>query len=199
MLLHLVRHGQPDVQPRLPAHEWRLAAQARRGMLALRQSGALPSAATWSSSPEPKAMETARFLTDCEIVTVASFREQMRSAGWVETEIEYRTTVRKAFEDPQEPALPGWEPLDRTRERVTSAALRLVEKAPRSQLVAIGHGTAWTLLVSELTGRAPDLDAWETMLMPDHCALDLNSRTVESAWGSWASARSVRRSDRRNR
>jgi broad specificity phosphatase PhoE len=185
-LLHLVRHGQPDVQRLLPAHEWRLAEQARGEMLALRESGALPNSATWSSSPEPKAVETARFLADGEIVTVHAFREQIRSVSWLESEAEYRNAVRTAFEYPQSPALPGWEPLDRTRERVTSAVLHLVANASRPRLVAVGHGTAWTVLVSELTGSAPDLDAWETMRMPDHCVLDLRSRTLMRPWGSWA-------------
>ncbi len=30
-----------------------------------------------------------------------------------------------------------------------------------------GHGTAWTLLKAELTGRPPDLDAWARLRMPD--------------------------------
>jgi broad specificity phosphatase PhoE len=185
-LLHLVRHGQPDMQRLLPAHEWRLAAGARRGMLALRESRALPNSASWSSSPEPKAVETARFLADSEIVTVHAFREQIRSVSWLESEAEYRNAVRTAFEHPQSPALPGWEPLDRTRGRVTSAVLHLVANASRPRLVAVGHGTACTVLVSELTGSAPDLVAWENMRMPDHCVLDLRSRTLMRPWGSWA-------------
>jgi broad specificity phosphatase PhoE len=185
-VLHLVRHGQPDVQRLLPAHEWRLAEQARGEMLALRESGALPASASWSSSPEPKAVETARFLADGEIVTVHAFREQIRSGNWLESEAEYRNAVRTAFEHPQSPALPGWEPLDRTRERVTSAVLHLVANASRPQLIAVGHGTAWTVLVSQLTGSAPDLDAWESMLMPDHCVLDLTSGMLMKPWGSWA-------------
>jgi broad specificity phosphatase PhoE len=185
-LLHLVRHGQPDVQRLRPAHEWGLAEEAGKGMLALRESGALPNSASWSSSPEPKAVETARFLADGGIVTVDAFREQIRSVSWLESEAEYRAAVRTAFEHPQAPALPGWEPLSRTTERVTSAVLHLIANASRSRLVAVGHGTAWTVLVSELTGSAPDLDAWEAMRMPDHCALDLRSRRLIRPWGSWA-------------
>ncbi len=173
------------MQRLLPAHEWRLAEEARRGMLALRESGVLPDRASWSSSPEPKAVETARFLADGEIVTVHAFREQIRSGSWLESG-DYRAAVRAAFEHPQAPALPGWEPLDRTRQRVISGVLHLVANTSRLRLVAVGHGTAWTVLVSELTGSAPDLDAWETMRMPDHCVLDLTSRTLMKAWGSWA-------------
>jgi broad specificity phosphatase PhoE len=184
-LLHLVRHGLPDVCPPLPAHEWSLSVAARSGLIALRDSGTLPAKAGWFSSTEPKAIETARFLTHHDVATVDDLREQGRPAGWLDSERDWRLLVRVAFEHPQWPALAGWEPLDRTRRRVTSAVLRLIRGAGRSDLVAIGHGTAWTVLVSELTGCPPDLDAWEEMLMPDHCALDLDTGNVISNWGSW--------------
>ena len=37
----------------------------------------------------------------------------------------------------------------------------------------VGHGTAWTLLVSELSGTAPDLEAWAMLRMPDVWTLTL--------------------------
>jgi hypothetical protein len=48
----------------------------------------------------------------------------------------------------------------------------------------VGHGTAWTLLVAELTSREPDVASWRSMTMPDHFALDLDSCRVISAWGT---------------
>jgi broad specificity phosphatase PhoE len=145
-----------------------------------------PIAARWYSSTEPKAIETARFCTDHEISIVEDLREQVRPVGWLDSERDWRLVVRAAFEHPLSPVLPGWEPLDRTRRRVKSAVLSLVMDAGRSQVVASGHGTAWTALVSEVTGCPPDLDAWEQMLMPAHCALDLDTGGVVSRWGSWA-------------
>ena len=34
-------------------------------------------------------------------------------------------------------------------------------------VVLVGHGTAWTLLVAELTGEPPDLERWRSLGMPD--------------------------------
>jgi hypothetical protein len=34
-------------------------------------------------------------------------------------------------------------------------------------VVLVGHGTAWTLLASELTGRPPDLARWAALRLPD--------------------------------
>jgi hypothetical protein len=121
--LHLVRHGLPDIRRQLPAREWTLSPDAQHGLLALRNSGVLPAGAVWFSSPEPKAMETARFLSEGVIVIRDGFREQVRSASWLSGG-DLRSAVRRAFENPHQAALPGWEPLDRTRRRVTSAARR---------------------------------------------------------------------------
>jgi hypothetical protein len=34
-------------------------------------------------------------------------------------------------------------------------------------VVLVGHGTAWTLVVADLTGQPPDLARWATLAMPD--------------------------------
>ena len=44
------------------------------------------------------------------------------------------------------------------RDRLLPTARRLVDRHPETDVVLVGHGTAWTLLVSELSGTAPDLE-----------------------------------------
>jgi len=44
--------------------------------------------------------------------------------------------------------------------------LREHERGP-GDVVLVGHGTAWTLLVAELTGEPPDLERWRSLGMPD--------------------------------
>jgi broad specificity phosphatase PhoE len=61
----------------------------------------------------------------------------------------------------------GWEPLATCRHRVTTTARGLVADNPGTDLVLVGHGTAWTVLVAELTGDQPDLDRWRDLAMPD--------------------------------
>jgi broad specificity phosphatase PhoE len=44
---------------------------------------------------------------------------------------------------------------------------------PRAEdVVLVGHGTAWTLLVSELSGEPPDLERWARLAMPDVWVVD---------------------------
>ena len=40
-------------------------------------------------------------------------------------------------------------------------------------LVLVGHGTAWTVLVAALTGAEPDLERWAALRMPDLWTLDV--------------------------
>lgn len=79
----------------------------------------------------------------------------------------WQVTVRRVFAHPGVAALPGWEPLDRTRERVVPAVRRILAAHPGDEVVLAGHGTAWTMLASELTGTDPDLEAWAALRMPD--------------------------------
>jgi broad specificity phosphatase PhoE len=182
--LQLVRHGPPLIQPGRPASTWELDparhAETSRLRPVLRARAA---AASWHSSSEPKATATARLLTDGPVVSRDDLREIGRS-DWFATAEELGAAVRDAFEDPTRPARDGWEPFDQARRRV-AAAVRTLVAEHGDDLVLVGHGTAWTLLVSELTGRPPDLSAWARLQAPDLCTVDPTTRTVTHAWGDW--------------
>ena len=139
-MLHLVRHGRPQVDRAVPAHEWRLDPTGYDEVWALRDSGRLPRGATWFSSPEPKALETAQLLTDGEVSVVEGLRELRRdSTQWHDDHTE---VVRRAFADPQRPAADGWEPLAACRARVVTAVSLIRDAHPDAPLVLVGHGTA---------------------------------------------------------
>ncbi len=162
MTLFLVRHGRPLVDRLRPAHEWSLDPAYDDDVRALR--GRLPAAA-WYCSPEPKAFLTARLLTEEPIEMVPDLREHERhSTDWI---TDFEAVVARAFAEPDTPAYDGWEPLARCRERVVRAATGILATHRTAHVVLVGHGTAWTCLVSALSGRAPDLDSWARMSMPD--------------------------------
>ena len=71
-------------------------------------------------------------------------------AGWLD---DFADRVRAAFADPATPAAPGWEPLEATRERLLPAVRRILDVHGDDDVVLVGHGTAWTLLVAALTGQ----------------------------------------------
>ena len=162
MSLHLVRHGRSVPDADRPADRWHLDPAAYDEVWAMRDR--LPAAAAWCSSPEPKALATAELLTDGEIGVLDDLREHERAAGWFE---DFHEVVARAFDDPTTPAAPGWEPLERCRARVVPAVRRLLEVHAGHDLVLVGHGTAWTLVLADLTGQPPDLERWRALRMPD--------------------------------
>ena len=91
------------------------------------------------------------------------------SAGWIE---DFDAVVRRAFTEPDVPAHPGWEPLARCRDRVGRAVRNILRVHAGEDVVLVGHGTAWTALVADLTGAAPDLDRWRSLGMPGLIALE---------------------------
>ena len=185
MLLHLVRHGRPVIDPLAPPREWPLDPAGLAEIEALRVV-LLTSAtgAAWFSSDERKALATAQRLTDSTVRPIPELREAQRSS-FVEDRAAFADAVSRGLRRPAEAALPGWEPLDRTRRRVADAAADIVGES-RGDVVLVGHGTAWTLLVSELVGEPLPQEPPPTA-MPDLLILDLSARTVVARWGHWRS------------
>jgi broad specificity phosphatase PhoE len=157
-VLFLVRHGRSLTVPGVPAAEWELDPAGFDDVWALRTSGRLPERAAWFCSPEPKAVQTAQLLTEGDVGVVPDLREHERSGEWLD---DFTGAVRRAFARPDEPAVAGWEPLQACRDRV------VLDVNAGEDVVLVGHGTAWTLVVAELTGSAPDLVRWESLAMPD--------------------------------
>jgi broad specificity phosphatase PhoE len=168
--LFLVRHGRPVLDPSVPAARWPLAPDASDEVLPLRDR--LPDAAAWFSSPEPKALATARLLTDDAVTVDPHLVEHRREATpWVADVDAWRSLVHEVFTAPDVPAHPGWEPLAATLDRLLPAVRRILA-AHAGDVVLVGHGTAWTALRAALTGTPPDLDAWAALAMPDVWALE---------------------------
>jgi broad specificity phosphatase PhoE len=169
-MLFLVRHGRPCRVPGVRPDQWDLDPERFDDIWALRESGRLPRRAVWFSSPEPKAVATAQLLTDEEVGVIDDLREHVRdTTDWLD---DFAGTVRRAFAQPAVPAYDGWEPLAQCRERTARAFDGIRSTHPDDDVVLVGHGTAWTLLASELTGEPPDLDRWAALQMPDVIVLD---------------------------
>lgn len=164
MTLHLVRHGLPVLDPQQRAADWQLDPAGFDDIWALHESGRLPQRAAWFCSPEPKAQHTGSTADRRRGRGHRRLREHKRGPLWIE---DFQDHVRAAFVRSDQPAAPGWEPLDTTRARLVPAVLRILAVHGDDDVVLVGHGTAWTLLVAELTGSEPDLQRWRSLAMPD--------------------------------
>jgi broad specificity phosphatase PhoE len=183
VMLHLVRHAHSAQDPTLPSWEWSLAEGAETGTERLRASGALPANALWVSSTETKALATARLLTAADLLQEDDLREARRDPAWLPLE-EFHRLVLRSFAEPDRSVREGWEPLSVTQARVVTSAHAAMGRSDGRDVVLVGHGTAWTMLVAALTEEPPDIEAWEAMRMPDHCALEWPHR-IAKPWGSW--------------
>lgn len=183
-----MRHAAPRQDPSLPPWEWTLAETAAEDTRALRGAGVLPGGACWVSSPEPKAVATARLLTEGDVGIDDDLREAGRDGAYV-TPSMFAERVRRSFDHVEEAVAPGWESLSRAQERLVGAARRAAKRAAGRDVVLLGHGTALTMLVAALLGSDPDVAAWTGMRFPDHCALDVptpGGARIVSPWGAWA-------------
>lgn len=169
-----MRHGRSAPDPTTPPETWGLDPGGLAEIDELAASERLPTAGAWYTSPEPKASQTARRLTRQELVVVPELAEHRRGVRWFADPSEFRAAVRRAFDEPRQRAVPEWEPLTALRERLLPAVSGILRMHPHDDdVVLVGHGTAWTLLVAELTGGEPDLDAWAALRMPDVWALSV--------------------------
>jgi broad specificity phosphatase PhoE len=184
--VHLVRHARSEPTPGHPASDWGLAPDAGVGVAALKAADVVPAGALWACSDEPKAVATARLLGGVDVRCEPALREAARDATWLAPD-EWARLVLASFAEPDVSARGGWEPLTQTRARGVRATQSVVAdaRAAGRDVVLVGHGTAWTLLVAAMTGRSPDVHAWQNMRMPDHCALRWPDRIV-APWGAWA-------------
>jgi broad specificity phosphatase PhoE len=171
-VLYLVRHGRPLVDRARPAKDWELDLAYARDVRALRPL--VPQHAAWFSSPEPKALATARLLTDQPVEVIDDLREQHRdTTDWIE---DFETVLGRAFQYPGVPAYAGWEPLAATYGRVVSAVAAIIDQRPARDVVLVGHGTTWTLVRSAVTGAPLDLDWCARLAMPDVVECDSGVR-----------------------
>lgn len=156
--LHLVRHGRPLTGPG-PRSGWPLDPAHTEAVVGLGESGVLPKEAEWYTSPERRAVETARLLSDAEPFIVGDLREQNRPDEWAD---DFADTVERGLRVQRRSPAPGWETAISVGDRLTRVVSAL---PPHDDVVLVGHGTAWTLLIANLT-PAPG----RTLLPGERCA-----------------------------
>jgi broad specificity phosphatase PhoE len=197
--LHLIRHGRPLVDAKTSASTWSLVADDEP-FRSLTAAPGFPRFGRWVSSSEPKALDTARVLRHLldlpadDFDRTAALREMRRPAGWTQ-QLVFEGLVRASVENPSEPAAAAWETAASVLERVGAEVRRQCERSEREgsgEVVLVGHGTAWSLLVAATVGLPVDVAGWQRMRMPDWCVLDATMTAgvltgyLEADWGAWA-------------
>lgn len=162
MRLHLVRHGRVSLDPAVDPVDWTLDPAGFDDVWALRER--MPRGATWLTSPETKAVETSQLLSDGPVGILDELAELRRPGGWID---DHDAAVAAAFARPDAAARPGWESLEECRTRLRRALAPVLEGHAGEEVVLVGHGLAWTVLLADLAGSVPRLEDWRALAMPD--------------------------------
>lgn len=105
VVLYLVRHGRPVIDPSVHASRWVLDPGHEHLVTEMAARATWSADAVWFTSPEPKAARTARLLAGRDVPVVDDLREHVRgSTGLISDFVE---AVGEAFANPYSEIRPG--------------------------------------------------------------------------------------------
>jgi broad specificity phosphatase PhoE len=183
--LVLIRHAHVAIDPAVPPDRWALSDAGRQAATALRRIPAVAQVMRFFSSPEPKAVTTARAIAgDRPVELVDELRELDRgSVGWLASAEEYAALVAQVLQAPSA-SICRAEPAGMALDRFARAVDAIVWGDPGGNNAIVSHGIVLTLYLSALRGLpAPDLDLWRRLRSPDVAIVDPFERKVVADFG----------------
>lgn len=181
-VLILVKHALPQIDPTVPANQWRLSEEGQHCSQALAQRLAQYRLDLIFSSVEPKAIETAHIVATAlekSIEAVEGLHEHDRnSVGFLEKK-KFEASVAQFFNQPGLLTF-GNETANQAHHRFSRAVMGIIEKYADKNIALITHGTVLTLFVSRLVGVEP-FAFWKDLGLPSWVVLshpDLGLRSV---------------------
>lgn len=172
-MIYLVRHArtQPTNEE---AARWPLSDEGRQQAALLADHPCWRDIAAIISSPEQKALDTARPAAERHNLPLhidERLRELRRPAVWVSQE-RYEQIVFQVFAEPER-SIAGWEPADAVLRRMLAALNEALATRPEQSVALVGHGLAFSLLLANLQGLPqPSLDAWRAIPFAAVAAID---------------------------
>ncbi|RKU20963.1 hypothetical protein C6500_07430 [Candidatus Poribacteria bacterium] len=181
-VLVLVKHALPQIDPMVPANQWRLSEEGQHFSQVLAQRLAQYELDLIFSSVEPKAIETAQIVATAlekPFEVVKDLHEHDRnSVGFLEKK-RFEASVAQFFNQPDLLTF-GNETANQAHHRFSRAVMGIIEKYTDKNIVLITHGTVLTLFVSRLVGIEP-FAFWKDLELPSWVVLshpDLGLRSV---------------------
>jgi len=182
-MLYLVRHArtQPTNEE---AARWPLSDEGRRQAALLADHPCWRNVAAIVSSPEEKALSTARpaaLRHGLPLHADKRLSELRRPAVWVSQE-RYEQIVSEVFAAPER-SVEGWEPAGDVLRRMLAALNEALATRPEQSVALVGHGLALSLLLAHLQGLPrPSLAAWRAIPFAAVAAIDPSHGAVTPRW-----------------
>lgn len=175
-VLVLVKHALPQIDPRVPANQWRLSEEGQCFSQVLAQRLAQYKLDLIFSSVEPKAIETAHIVATAlekPVEGVEGLHEHDRNnVGFLEKK-KFETSVAQFFNQPGLLTF-GNETANQAHHRFSRVVMGIIEKYTDKNIALVTHGTVLTLFVSRLVGVEPfafwkdlELPSWVVLSHPD--------------------------------
>ena len=180
--LALIRHAAAQIEPDLPAAEWRLSANGR----ALTRQLA-PQLIPWRlnriiTSVEPKAVETGQILAEelgLPRQTAVNLHEHDRQGTpYFARHEDFVAAVTRFFTHPDELVL-GRETAVQARDRFVTAVNRLLTAHPQENLAIVAHGTVITLYICHANSGIDPVTFWQKLTTPAVLILSLPDKTLK--------------------
>ena len=141
-------HPEVEIDPNVPVPLWTLSAVGRKRVHALAHAGWLSGTTEIIASGEPKAIETAEILAAALGLAVEvreAMHENDRAATGYLPPQQFEVVVNHFFAAPGA-SVRGWEPARAAQARIVREMEAVLERAPRGDVLVVGHGAVGTLL-----------------------------------------------------
>lgn len=179
-LLYLVRHAAVIRRDGDPAQNWTLSEDGERAAHELGRSSDWRFLDLIASSPEPKAVATARpiaTVAELELRLEPGLREVDRGTTPLMTTAEYEALVAAHFAAPGE-SVAGWERANDAKARVCDCIEQLVSEVETS-LCVVSHGLVLSHYLAQLRGMpTPVLEEWRAIPLPAIAVVDVKARRL---------------------
>jgi broad specificity phosphatase PhoE len=172
--LHLIKHGQPQIQPGVPAHEWTLAPGALDALPAL-AARLTPRPGVVVSSEEPKARATGEWLAahlHVPFRAMLGLHEQLRYTAPFHADVrDFQADLHRFFAHPDE-VVSGEESARDARARFTNAVTAVMRANPHDTVAVVAHGTVISLLVAHHNPQVDVTQFWTDLPLLGAVTLD---------------------------
>jgi broad specificity phosphatase PhoE len=177
----LIRHSAPEIDPTLPARDWRLSATGRQRCAGLARALRPHQPTRIATSSEKKSIETAQLVAaELEIPWFEStdLHEHDRSnVGFLPSE-QFSASIARFYDQPTQLVF-GRETAEQSYQRFAGGVADVIQQYPEDTIAIIAHGTVISLFVARTTGVEP-LPLWKRLGLPSFIVLSLPGPRVQT-------------------
>jgi probable phosphoglycerate mutase len=159
-----MRHAETAIDRNIPAHEWSLTEEGFHQAGTIASMGIFDSIDTIFSSPETKALQTARPFADrlgIEIESYSELRELDRSKGEFLSNAEYMQSVEGILN--RHDAVPGWEFREHALARFQAGLKEIMNRGGFKEALVISHGLVLSMHFAILLGVEDVFPRWQRL------------------------------------